>query len=339
MGLRIISFAAMTAVSFVLFVGDSAHATPKKVPSTGKPGAASPSKSAKPAPPAPPPVFKVCVRPEGVKDTVKRWTFGETFKPVVDDVERTAKLAGNRIFEFDEKANLDDHKRYFPRPYNQQKCPNDKREPAAPEPEKPQAPYAGIGSHTVLSSSTSPLAAGALGSSGTGKTTDKLVKQFVQDAAHFNLNGTQAEISATKFADTLRNSIVNKTTLPEFNTHQLDVDAATILADEFGENLAAAMAKQPVIGPAKVLQKMAPRGKNAGFVVFVLIRTDAMAGYELTPADELPAVILPLAEFQQRTSAANGLLKPRIDPQILHGYFQQLYSDKPAWLAAIAHFF
>ena len=49
MGLRIFSFVAMTAASFVLFAGDSAHAGPKtKVPAGGKPGAASPQKPAKP---------------------------------------------------------------------------------------------------------------------------------------------------------------------------------------------------------------------------------------------------------------------------------------------------
>lgn len=337
MGLRNLSFGIIAASFLVLSVGDSAHAQPPtKAPGAGKPGAATPPKGTKPPEPGPL-VWAVCVRPEEVEKTVNEWTFGETHKPVVSDVTRTAKFSRHPIFKFDPKASLDSPKK-FPGKYRELKCPNDDRKPDAPPPPASK-PFSILPPSGSAFDSVTILGSGSLASSGTGKSTLALVNQFVQTAAQFNLDGTEDEIKATEFATKLRDSITNKTTLPEIAIGDLSPEVATILAGEFGESLAAAMAKQPVIGPANVLKKMVPSGKKAVFAVFQLIDTDTFAGWQLNPPDALPSVILPIADYEQRTKTNQQLILRHLPPKMLHERFEQAYGDKPEWLASIEHFF
>ena len=353
MVLRSKPFLVIAASFFVLFHGDFASAQTKSGGKTrtgertkpragAKPNASDqPKGTTQPAPPSSPKPIHVCVRPEGVDKTVPKWTYVQANKPVVTDVDSTAERFGNRIYVFDEKASLDSPA-LLPIPDNQRKCPNDDRKPP---PEKPKAfailPPSGatFESARPLGPSTAVLAPSSLSSSGTGKSPSILVDKFVHDAAQFQLSGNADKDQATRFAHTLSQSITAKTSVPEIAVGELTPDAAAILANTFGASLAAAMAHQPVIGPLNVLQKMVPAGKDRGWNVFALVNNQSMADKDIIAPDEVPAVMLSMADHQQRTSVVASLVPGPLPVTMLHLAYKQAYADKPAWLTSIAPYF
>lgn len=344
---------AIAASIFVIFHGDFAAAEkkgggrprsgertkPRSTPSTPKANA-----PAQPAPaPAPATVktVSVCVRPEGVDDNIQKWTYGETNKLVVSSVESTAQRLHNWIYTFDKNADLDSPA-FLPMPHRQLKCPNDKRKHGHSAGKSsailpPSAPL--FTSPPPLGPSSGFLAPSSLGSSGTGKSPSALVDQFVQASAQFQMAGNQDESQATRFAHNLHDSITMKTTMAEIAPGDLTPNAATILANAFGESLAAAMAQQSVIGPLNVLQKMVPSGKNAGWNALALVNSKLMADREIIEPDDVPAVVLSIADHQQRMSVVASLVPGELPAVMLHRAYKQAYADKPAWIASIAAYF
>jgi hypothetical protein len=190
-----------------------------------------------------------------------------------------------------------------------------------------------------LGPSTAFFATSSLGSSGTGKSETALVNQFVQNAAQFHLQGNPDEMQATQIAQKLRDSISNNTPMAEIRVGDLSPNGATILANAFGESLTAAMAQQSVVGPLNVLQKMVPPGKNPAWNVFTLVNNQWMADREIIAPDEVPTVMLSIAEHQQRASALASLVPGEIPTKMLHTKYKEAYADKPAWISSIAPYF
>lgn len=344
----------IAASCFVLFAGDLAHAEtkarggaarpaePTSLAPGARPGQANKSKTA--APPAKPEIktIKVCLRPEGIAKDAQKWTFGQSFKPIDNDVERTAKLFGNRIYVFDEKADLDSP-HSLPAPYNQQKCPNDKRK----EETAPQSngggflPPSGAAfpSAQILQSSGPLLGTGSLGSSGTGASSKALVDEFISKAQGYSGGTSDDEVQAAQFATQLHEALTQKKPLAEIAAGTLSPEAATILANAFGSSLTAAMAQQPVIGPLNALQKMVPTGKTKKWSVFPLMGKDVMDGWKIDSPDTIPAVILPLAEYERFSKAVAELIPGPLPPNILLDRYKHAYGDKPEWLASIKPYF
>lgn len=354
MGHRWLSLKVVAASFCVLFAADLAHAEKKphgtaskapqgaSLPPSARGGKTKqPTVAASAAAPGPKKV-KVCVRPEGVDKKIETWTFGETYKPVVEDVESTAKRAGNRIFIFDEKADFDSPKS-FPAPYHTQKCPkDDRKEEAAPKSGGNwflQPSGAAFPSAQILGPSGPLLGTGSLGSSGTSNSAKTLVEAFIHKAAGYQGGSSADEQQAAQFAGELHGALTEKKALGEIAVGALTPGAATILVGAFGESLAAAMARQPVIGPLDVLQKMVPAGKTAAWKVLPLIDKDAMAGYTLDSPDTVPAVILPLAEYEQLKKSLAELINGALPPSILLERYKQAYGSKPEWLASIKPYF
>jgi len=301
----------------------------------GKPGA----KAAPAAPPAPPPVKKiaVCVRPKDVDKNINEWTFSETQRPVVKDVEATARRLGNRIYFFDEKASFDSP-RSQPAQHGLVKCPNDKRKPEEKPQAAPESPGI-LGPAGPLFASANPLARSSLASSGTGKTTSSLVNQFVQTAGSFNLSGSNDEIQATRFVNLLSNSIQNSQSFAEFFSSDLSVDGADILVNHFGESIAAALADRSAIGPLKVMKKLASSGGQSKWNVLALVSSEAMADKEIVEPNEVPAVILSTADYQHRKGIIDKEVPWAMPVAMLHGAYKKAYADKPQWIGAIAAYF
>jgi hypothetical protein len=341
MGHRLFSFVFVAASISALFVGDIAHAGPKSSGARTKPRTgAKPAANAAPAPPPAPPAIKkipVCVRPKDVDDKTNEWTFSETRKPVVTDIENTAKRIGQRIYIFDAKAPLDSP-RSFPAPHNQLKCESDTREPvAAPAPE-PKAPGI-LGPAGPWFASANPLAPSALASSGTGKSNAELVNQFVQAAANFQPSGNNDEVQASQVARRLRDSITQSRSFPEFTSRDLSAAGAGVLTNVFGESIVAALADRSAVGPLQVMQKLAASGKKANWSVLPLVSNEAMADREIIEPNEVPAVILSTADFQHRKSLVASMVPWALPADSLKGAYQKAYADKPEWIKAIAAYF
>lgn len=319
--------------------GNDAIAGPKGAKSAGartKPrDGAKPAPPASPASPAPPAVKRVavCVRPKGVDEKIKEWTFSETNRPVVEDVEATAKRLGNRIYYFDAKAPFDSPK-IQPSEHRLLKCPNDDRKPEEAAPAEEKEPGI-LGPSGPLFASANPLARSSLGSSGTGKTTSALVNQFVTTAADFKLSGNTDETQASHFAERLRDAITNSRTFPEFFSSNLTVNAADILVNHFGESIAAALADRSAIGPLQVMKKFTPRGKNAKWSIFPLVSNEVMEDKEIIEPNEVPAVILSTADYQHRKGIVAAEVPWAMPIALLRGAYKKAYADKPQWMSAI----
>ena len=354
MGHRWLSLEVVAASFCVLLAADLAHAEKKPhgaasqapkgapLPPSARGGKTKQPTATAPAAAAGPKTIKVCVRPEGVDEKIGKWTFGETYKPVVTDVDATAKRVGNRIFIFDEKADFDSPKS-FPAPFHTKKCPkDDRKEEAAPKSNGNWLlPSSGSAfpSAQLLGPSGPLLGTGSLGSSGTSNSAKILVEAFLQKAAGYQGGSSADEQQAAQFAGELHGALTEKRALGEIAVGALTPGAATILAGVFGESLAAAMARQPVIGPLDVLQKMVPAGKTAAWGVLPLMGKDVMDGYKLDSPDTVPAVILPLAEYEQLKKALADLIHGPLPPSILLERYKQAYGNKPEWLASIKPYF
>lgn len=324
-----------------LVAGNVAQAKPSKGSgaltkprAAGKPAAAGPA-----AAPTPPPIKRiaVCVRPKDIDEKINEWTFSETNRPVVKDVEATARRLGNRIYFFDEKAHFDSP-RSQPAAYGQAKCPKDDRKPEAAAPAEPKAPGI-LGPAGPLFASANPLARSSLASSGTGKTNSSLVNQFVETAADFNISGSNDKVQASRFASLLSNSIQKSQPFAEFFSSDLSVNGADILIDHFDESITAALADRQAIGPLKVMQKLAPGGKQSKWSVLPLVSNDAMADKEINDPSEVPAVILTTADYQHRKGIIDKEVPWAMPVVDLHKAYKKAYADKPQWIAAIAPYF
>lgn len=351
MGHRLISsvFAAALVTSICVLGapllgigGNEAYAGPKS--SKGSGARTKPRDGAKPGPnaappaaaaPAPPAVKRlaVCVRPKDVEKDIKEWTFSETNRPVVKDVEATAKRTGNRIYFFDEKAPLKSPQSQ-PAPHRFVKCPNDKEKPEEAPAKEAKGPGI-LGPSGPLFASANPLARSSLASSGTGKTTANLVNEFVTTAADFDVSGNAHETLATRFAERLSKAITNSQGFPEFFSSDLSVEGAAILANHFGESIVAALADRAAIGPLQVMQKLAPSGKQSKWGVLALVSSEVMADKEIIEPNEVPAVILSTADYQHRKGIVASEVPWAMPVALLRGAYNKAYADKPQWLSAI----
>jgi hypothetical protein len=317
----------------VFGVGNEALAGPKS--SKSSEARTKPRDGAKPAPPAPPAVKRVavCVRPKDVDEKIKEWTFSETNRPVVENVEATAKRLGNRIYYFDAKADLDSPQSQ-PASHRFVKCPNDKRKPEEAAPTAAKEPGI-LGPSGPLFASANPLGRSSLASSGTGKTTTTLVNQFVTTAADFSISANADETQASQFAERLRDAITNSRSFPEFFSSDLTPNAADILVNHFGESISAALADRSAIGPLQVMKKFAPSGKNAKWNSLPLVSSELMEDKEIIEPNEVPAVILSTADYQHRKGIVAAEVPWAMPVASLRGAYKKAYADKPQWMSAI----
>lgn len=341
--LRSKPFQVIVASVFVLLQGDIADAQTKPA----KPSASSattkkgggPDKPGGKAAPAAPVERRVCARPKDVDEKHNKWTFDETRKPVVDNIEQTARLTGNRIYIFDEKAKFDSVT-LMPAPHNEVRCKGDK----GPPPPRKKAPglipesRSLIGSSPVIGPSSPFFSSGSFGSSGTNKAPPNLVQQFTEQAASYKSNGSPESDQAKNVATHLADSILNKNSLGEISDKELTPAAAALLRTKFGDSIAAAMAQQPVIGPVKALQALVPSGSNAQWHVLPLVTVDAMHGWNLNSPDTFPAVILNVADYEYWVQILNKI-KRRLPVELAIKEYKHAYGDKPDWFAAIEDYF
>ncbi|MDC3957496.1 hypothetical protein KEG38_26800 [Polyangium jinanense] len=122
------------------------------------------------------------------------------------------------------------------------------------------------------------------------------------------------------------------------NVSELSEDAAKYLAEEFGEELTQALAKEEVIGPYRVMQHFtAKHGRK--WQAHHIYETARMEKIGLDPLDG-PSVILSSEEHSMFTASLRDATKGIAyqDLPKLWTAYQGVYRLKPHWLKAIEHY-
>ena len=120
---------------------------------------------------------------------------------------------------------------------------------------------------------------------------------------------------------------------------ELSEDAAKYLAEEFGEELTQALAKEQVIGPYRVMQHFtAKHGRK--WQAHHIYETARMGHVGLDPLDG-PSVILSSEEHNAVTKALREATQSieRADLATLWAAYKAAYKSRPHWLKAIEHYF
>jgi len=324
--LRLWGHLAFFACCSVLGHMEAAHAEGKAAKSS-KPAAAkaaaakaAPSKALpepiKPPPPGPPQDMPVCVRPKGVPEDLDKWGYDKAGKVLTQNLPQAVQQAGTRfVYIYDPKANPENVE-FFPEPFNKTKCSGDAA-PAAPPP-KPAAIAALLG----------PSA------SGSGELPDR-VRRFCSNSENYANSGTVARDQAQRFAADLRRAILKNEAMAPVTTSALSVEAATILADRFGETITAAIAYKRVIAPYNVQQKFRGGMSEPLWKTFPLVDTQWAAGQP----DTVPTVLLRIAEHDSVTSAMKQHLNNITTAADAKTAYQTAYEGLSTWITAIQPYF
>ena len=144
---------------------------------------------------------------------------------------------------------------------------------------------------------------------------------------------------AEKFAKKLEEACAKKAPLILQGAEELTEDTAKLLAKQYGEEIANALAQNQTIGPYKLMSQFTD-GMQGRYEAHHILEVNQAIARELTKElDKIPSVILTVAEhrrFNKFFAANRWRVRDKLD---LWKLYEEAYADHPHWLDAIKPYF